>query len=177
MAEFKTAYEKLIKNEGGYVDDPDDLGGETYKGIARKFHPEWDGWINIDLLKQHKSFPANLKKDDELQWMIPRFYELKYWHKIRGNQIENQSVAEYIFDFSVNAGVINGSRMTQLAVKAKVDGVIGANTLKKLNAVDTELFKLRCFAVRVAKRANSCRKRPKNKKYLLGWIIRDLEGL
>jgi lysozyme family protein len=35
MAEFKTAFEVTMKAEGGYVNDPDDPGGETYKGSAR----------------------------------------------------------------------------------------------------------------------------------------------
>lgn len=35
MADFKKAFVEVIKNEGGYVNDPDDPGGEIYKGVAR----------------------------------------------------------------------------------------------------------------------------------------------
>lgn len=45
---FLKSYDILIKHEGGYVNDPDDKGGETYKGIARKFNPDWKGWKIID---------------------------------------------------------------------------------------------------------------------------------
>ena len=41
-----------MKHEGGYVFDPDDSGGETYKGVARKFHSKWEGWSKIDLHSQ-----------------------------------------------------------------------------------------------------------------------------
>ena len=36
MADFRLAYKKIEAAEGGYVNDPDDKGGETYKGISRK---------------------------------------------------------------------------------------------------------------------------------------------
>jgi len=38
MAKFNLAFSKMLFHEGGYVNDPDDLGGETYKGIARNSH-------------------------------------------------------------------------------------------------------------------------------------------
>ncbi|MFM7564688.1 MAG: glycosyl hydrolase 108 family protein, partial [Planctomycetota bacterium] len=39
MADFAIAFDETMINEGGYVDDPDDRGGETYRGVARRFHP------------------------------------------------------------------------------------------------------------------------------------------
>ncbi|MBW1801582.1 MAG: hypothetical protein JRJ85_12745, partial [Deltaproteobacteria bacterium] len=44
MAKFDEAFEKTTAIEGGYVFDPDDAGGETYKGISRRFNPSWGGW-------------------------------------------------------------------------------------------------------------------------------------
>ena len=41
MADYKKAIEKALKNEGGYVFDPDDAGGETFAGIARRYHKIW----------------------------------------------------------------------------------------------------------------------------------------
>lgn len=59
MADFKTAYKKIEAAEGGYCFDPDDAGGETYKGISRKANPNWDGWISIDAIK--KAHPTTFK--------------------------------------------------------------------------------------------------------------------
>ena len=67
MADFDKALELTLKAEGGYVDDPDDPGGETYKGISRSRNPKWQGWINVDLLKAKRNFPRNLDDDQELQ--------------------------------------------------------------------------------------------------------------
>ena len=36
---YNTCIEKLLKKEGGYVNDPDDKGGQTYRGISRKYNP------------------------------------------------------------------------------------------------------------------------------------------
>jgi lysozyme family protein len=43
--EYEKFYEALkftIPHEGGYVNDPDDVGGETKWGISKKAHPELD---------------------------------------------------------------------------------------------------------------------------------------
>ena len=46
MGEFEQAFEKMIRNEGGYLlhKVSGDRGGQTYAGIARNFYPDWDGW-------------------------------------------------------------------------------------------------------------------------------------
>ena len=40
MANYDQAFQLILQNEGGYVNDPDDPGSETYKGIARKMPEE-----------------------------------------------------------------------------------------------------------------------------------------
>ena len=52
MANFNIEFEKLILAEGGYVNDSDDAGGETYLGISRKNNPNWSGWKLIDSIKK-----------------------------------------------------------------------------------------------------------------------------
>ena len=51
MADFSKAIPKLLKKEGGYVNNPADRGGETYKGIARKYHKSAFMWTLIDRYK------------------------------------------------------------------------------------------------------------------------------
>lgn len=47
MAEFTEAFEEMIRNEGGYVlhNVAGDSGGDTYAGVARRYHPNWAGLI------------------------------------------------------------------------------------------------------------------------------------
>ena len=56
MADFTKAYALTAAYEGGYVDDPEDAGGETYRGISRRYHPSWQGWQIIDTLKNRFCF-------------------------------------------------------------------------------------------------------------------------
>ena len=39
---FDEIIEQVLEHEGGYVNDPDDPGGETKFGIAKKFNPDVD---------------------------------------------------------------------------------------------------------------------------------------
>jgi len=177
MANFNEAFENTMKSEGAYVDDPDDLGGETYKGIARKRNSKWDGWITVDLLKQKPNFPKNLDQDETLQQKIKKFYEINYWDKIRGDSIIDQDVAESIFDFGVNAGPKTSAKLAQISVQAEPDGVIGPKTLKKLNTEDKKTF-LALFALtKIGRYVSICEKNNTNRKYFYGWVRRTLEGV
>jgi lysozyme family protein len=85
MALFEDALKKTLLNEGGYVNDPDDPGGETYKGVARKIFSKWDGWKIVDSLKQQSGFPSSLDKNGELQNQIHDFYKVNFWDRISGD--------------------------------------------------------------------------------------------
>jgi lysozyme family protein len=177
MADFSKAFEQTMSAEGGYVNDPQDPGGETYKGIARKLNSKWDGWIIVDLLKAERGFPGNLDGHADLQARIKTFYEINYWDKVRGDDITNQHIAESIFDFAVNAGPITSMKLAQATVGAEADGVIGPATLEKINADDPRAF-LALFALhKIARYVSICEKRSESKKFFYGWVKRTLEGV
>ena len=48
MAIFNSAFQITMGNEGGYANNPADSGGETYKGIAKNYWPNWEGWTAVD---------------------------------------------------------------------------------------------------------------------------------
>ena len=174
MADFEPALAKVLKNEGGYVDDPDDPGGETYKGVARKMHSKWSGWDRIDLAKNRSSFPKNLDADQELQDEIAQFYKVNFWDPIKGDDIDSQLVAESIFDFGVNAGVRTSARLAQEVVETAADGVIGPNSLSKLNAFDEDHFLASFTVAKIARYVAIIKRRPTSRKYLYGWVRRAL---
>src|SRR5665647_3694142 len=134
MAEFTAAFPLVIANEGGYVNDPDDPGGETYKGIARKKQPEWIGWTIVDLMKKQAHFPASLDSIMDLQAEIVRFYKVIFWNKVGGDQINDQDIANSIFDFAINTGVSTSVGLAQTVVGSKCDGVIGPQTIQAINS-------------------------------------------
>ena len=134
MANFKIAHSKTAINEGLYVNDPDDTGGETWKGIARKKHPNADIWPIIDSYKKHQNFPKVLVTDKKLDAKVDAFYIANFWSAIRGNEIMKQKVADSIYDSAVNMGVNQAIRLAQRALGIAETGLMDKKTLDLLNA-------------------------------------------
>jgi lysozyme family protein len=174
MSEFKLAFELMIAHEGGYVNDPDDPGGETYKGVARKIFSKWEGWTKIDMLKRQSGFPANLDRDPQLQEDVKDFFRVNFWDKLNCDQIATQKMAESIFDFGVNAGVATSAALAQLVVGEDPDGVLGKNTVARLNVFEPEHFLAAFTVAKIARYVSICKKRPTSRKYFYGWVLRSL---
>ena len=174
MAKFNLALLKVLSHEGGYVNDPDDLGGETYKGISRNAHGTWAGWQIIDKCKISPDFPKSLNTNILLQSLIEKFYLDTFWKPLKADQIQNQTSAESVFDFAVNTGLSTSVRLVQSIVGTKIDGVIGAITLNKINSMDFGHFQAALTVAKMEYYINIIRKRPTSKKFLLGWISRSL---
>ena len=155
MADFDKAIEITLKHEGGYVNDPSDNGGETNFGISSKSYP------NIDI--------KNLTMDE-----AKYIYQRDYWNKLNADMIESQSVANVLFDTAVNMGVSTSAKLIQKILEVKEDGAIGKITLKKLNEVDEKLLLSEFKIEKIKRYALLVKKRPTNKKFLLGWINRTV---
>jgi len=145
VALFPEAYEITLKHEGGYVNDPDDVGGETYKGISRKYHPSWPGWKIVDSAKSTPSFPDCIKYNSELNSMIMEFYRASYWDRFWGDQIISQAIAIELFDTAVNMGVTRAVKFLQSGLNLLnrnqlnypdivEDGKFGRATMNALNS-------------------------------------------
>lgn len=113
MADFKTAYNKTAINEGGYANDPEDHGGETWKGVARKIFPSWPGWLIVDAAKRQPGFPKSLYAIEGLQDCVDSFYRTNFWNVIKGDQINVQEVANDIYDSAVNMGTGTAIQLVQ----------------------------------------------------------------
>jgi lysozyme family protein len=170
MANFEQAFEKMIADEGGYVlhNVAGDTGGMTYAGIARNKNPQWPGWKLID----HEAINNPL-----LTGMVRNFYKVEFWDRVRGDEIANQTVAENIFNFSVNTGMGVAVKLAQLIVGATPDGAVGEKTLQKFNAAEPESFKKAYALAKITRYADICNKNRTQSKFLLGWINRTLKGL
>jgi len=175
MAEFNISFQKTLNHEGVHVNDPDDLGKETYKGISRANHSKWSGWSIIDNHKNKPDFPMILEKDNVLQKDVEVFYWTYFWLPIKAYKIANQTMADSIFDFAVNSGIKTTVLIVQSVVGTKMDGIIGEQTLQKLNSLDFGYFQPAFTVAKISHYISIIKKRPVNKKYLYGWIIRALE--
>lgn len=176
MAFFDKALSKVLAHEGGYVNHPDDPGGETYCGISRKNHPEWPGWALIDLSQD--------KKGLEIESQIATFYRENFWEKVCGDAFP-QAIADELFDCAVNCGTGKAVKIFQEALNLfnrdpvyrplAVDGVLGAATIEAYMDVSgvTETDIVVCIKVlRVEHYINICRNKPRQRVFLRGWLKR-----
>jgi lysozyme family protein len=138
MADFKIAEAQTGRFEGGYANNPADRGGETYAGIARKFWPNWKGWLIIDEIKSKHGKTSSIinkfaKTDQNLHKMISQFYKANFWDVNKLDLFTDQQVANSVYDFGVNAGTKKASKTLQQLFGLLQDGIIGKDTLKAVN--------------------------------------------
>lgn len=116
MANFDIEFDKVILAEGGYVNDPNDAGGETYLGISRKNNPKWKGWSIIDSIKKTygtKNINTRLKKQTTLLNYAKDLYKEKYWNCMFLDEIPSQDIAHQLFDTGVNCGISTAIKLAQ----------------------------------------------------------------
>lgn len=185
MTNFDLAYKKTMTIEGGYSNNPNDGGGETYMGISRRFFPSWGGWVLID---QYKSM-VGLKqgqfiKNIELDAHVADFYETYFWDANRLGKIESQEIAEELFDTGVNMGVKTASKMLQEALNLLnrnerdfkdliIDGEIGRKTLSIVNSINDYRPLLKTLnGLQFCRYKAICEKRPTQEVFFIGWLKR-----
>ncbi len=121
MSNFARALEVVLHHEGGYVNHPNDPGGETIYGISRRSHP--DVWA--------KGRPT---LED-----AKRIYHRDYWLPIKADSLPFP-VALMVFDTAVNAGNRRAAILLQRALRVTADGSIGPVTLAAANRADTRML-------------------------------------
>lgn len=168
MANFKISLSLTLKEEGGWTE----LDGGTYRGIVRKLHPLWPGWIMIDRHVQKIGRPlkqGEVIKDIHLDALVASFYRSNYWSFIRGDDIECQEVGNILFDWTVTSWD-DGVRALQKIVCVEMDGKIGPISLKAINdkgcSITDEFRHYRVEFYRNVKGDNS--------KYSQSWIDRAM---
>jgi lysozyme family protein len=181
MANFKTSFEKTSKVEGGYANHPDDKGGETYRGIARKFFPNWGGWPIVDKAKTEAGFPKNIP-DAELDTYVESFYKAQFWDTLKLDELNNQDIAEELYDTGVNMGTSRAAKIVQeacnllnnrgkLYADIEVDGIVGKGTIGCINnhPYPDLLFNL-LNMLQAERYIEICRKDPSQEVFMRGWL-------
>ena len=158
----------ILKWEGGFVNDPDDLGGATNKGVTLSTYMQYC---------RKKGYPVptveRLKNLSDREWT--EILKTMYWDRWKADQIESQSVANILVDWVWASGT-HGIKRPQRILGVTVDGIVGNLTLAAVNARDAkELF----FAIksdRIKFIDEICKARPANEKFRRGWLNR-INGL
>ena len=88
LTTFNEIIEVVLEHEGGYVNDPTDLGGETNFGITKRFYPD------VDI--------KNLTKEGAKE-----IYKRDYWDKNRIEEVPQELEALDKIKDLVNDGSIS----------------------------------------------------------------------
>ncbi len=141
-----------MSREGGLVWSKvrSDRGGETFAGISRKF---WQletaqMWGKIDAVKGYADFPACLGRDamrSLLEPLVRVFYLKHFWERAGLSLLDDQAVANEVYDTGINVGLEPAARFLQEAAGAvnwgtgvlapDVDGRLGPATAAAVNAL------------------------------------------
>jgi len=109
MGNFERAFAVVVGVEAGYVNDPNDPGGETKFGISKRTYP------NVDIV--------NLTLDG-----AKAIYLSDFWNAISGDALP-WPFALLVFDCAVNQGQGIARMLMQTALGVPSDGKIGPMTL------------------------------------------------
>ena len=59
--------------------------GPTYRGIDRRWWPEWTGWLVVD--DWRAGIITAEQRDEALAGPVVDFYRVNFWHLIRGDEL------------------------------------------------------------------------------------------
>ncbi|MFT5428589.1 MAG: lysozyme family protein/LysM repeat protein [Psychrobacter glaciei] len=161
----------ILRHEGGYVDDPTDKGGKTNMGIAWK---TWLTYAKSDLGLEPTT--SNLKNITSEQAEI--IYRKRYWEPKGFCKVVNDKVGLMIYDWTITSGGAGKEVQKLLTNEFKkdvgiIDGAIGSKTIQAVNNVENQKLLLeRIAAIRREYYHMLVKNRPKNSKYIKGWLNR-----
>jgi lysozyme family protein len=155
---FAKIVNDVLKHEGGYVNDPDDPGGETNFGISKRSYPNED--IRSLTPERAKSI-----------------YYRDFWLKSKCNLIPDIDVAAKVFDLSVNLGVSGAIKTLQRALRCfefhlEEDGIPGPKTAAAVAAADPKGLLCAIKSEAAGQYRMMCALNSGLKKFLPGWLNR-----
>ena len=123
----------ILKWEGGFVNDPADLGGATNMGVtigawkSCGYDKDGDGDIDVDDLRL-------LTRED----VVNRVLKPHYWDRWKADDIKSQSVANILVDWVWASGA-HGIKIPQRLLGVSVDGIVDGFRFRPLFP-DREMF-------------------------------------
>ena len=160
MADFRPAVEKILEYEGGYIDNPNDYGGETNFGISKRQYP------NLDIKALDRETAIGI-------------YYRDYWCRFQGDQLASQAVAEELMDTAVNMGWNRAGMFLQEALnlltgsELKVDGLVGPKTITWANGYRFPKALLTVLnGLQFERYRDIVEKDPAQREFLRSWLAR-----
>ncbi|WP_299833782.1 glycosyl hydrolase 108 family protein [uncultured Tenacibaculum sp.] len=124
-------YQNLVNDKGNYNSKKERVG--TNFGISAKFYERVIGRPpSIQDMKAITLLDAHI------------LFKNEFWDKVRGDEIQNQGVAEMIADHAINANprvtikIVQHTLNNYFEKKLAIDGIMGINTMKAINSINAE---------------------------------------
>lgn len=130
---FDTAFQHVLKHEGGYVHHPMDPGAATNMGITEA----------VARRVGYKGAMQDLSVE-----LAKRIYLEEYWKPVRAEELP-PAVRYAVFDAAVNSGVRQSVLWLQRALGVLDDGVLGPRTLAAANAANPDALRARLISQRL----------------------------
>lgn len=162
MAKIELYFPHLLKWEGGFVNDPTDLGGATNMGVTLStwkqvgHDNDGDGDIDVDDIKK-------LTKDQAMS-VCKKFY----WDRWLADLISNQSIAEILVEWVWGSGKW-GIIIPQRILGLKEDGIVGYKTLQAVNMQNQSEFYAKVVSAKLTFIDNLIAAKPEQVKFENGW--------
>jgi lysozyme family protein len=161
--------DEIIRREGGATEtnDPADSGGRTKYGISERAHPE--AWADGDV-----SYSEAREIYQKIYILAEKFDKLPL------------NLRHQVVDHGVTSGPDAAARMLQQVLGVTVDGEIGQKTLESIEnypsgmlfGVDIPghvMLNLAFRDARIIQYATIAKRRPKDLRFILGWLKRVME--
>jgi len=123
---FKECLDLVLKSEGGWVNNPNDPGGETNLGVTKRVWEEYVG------------HPVTTLKNLTPELVAP-MYEQKYWRPCYAGVLP-RGLDYLVFSMAVNAGPGRSVKLLQQSIGCLPDGVIGPKTRELISNSNIATF-------------------------------------
>ena len=135
---WEQCFALVLKNEGGYVDNPSDPGGATNLGCTKT---TWEAWVGHPVTK------------DDIKALMPNdvmpLYRKKYWDTINGDNLP-MGVDYAVFDFAINSGPSRAVKTLQSVLNVTADGQIGPATMDAFETANSREIATKICEARLA---------------------------
>lgn len=149
---FSEALEYVRPNEGGYVNDPDDPGGETNLGISKRSYPDED----IKNMTEERS---------------AEIFQRDFWDRPKLGKLPDR-LATKVFDSCVHVGNVTCVKLLQEQLGVTQTGIVNDATIKAVEKEGEDAVLKGYVSTMKGYYKDIAKRKPASKKYLKGWIAR-----
>jgi lysozyme family protein len=155
---FKLEVEKVFRREGGYVNDPNDSGGETIYGISKTHNP--DAWLRGRPTKEQAE----------------GIYRKNYWEAIKGDYLPPK-VAAVLFDHAVLSGPSAAIEDLNRALSGAGGLGLDSRTIEAAWEKNQDELASEITSRRLERFDRIVAKHPEKLKFFRGWSSRAMGAL